>query len=133
MEAKYFTNVRGNQQLIDDENHIYYCKKRKETGQSYWVCTKKSCQGRANVDKDGQVTIVSQHSHGSDIAGLEAHLQALDAIKTAKENPNIKPRQILAQLANQSNDIATILSKRTEASLTRYLLNSLKSFQILLS
>ena len=119
MEPNYFVNIRGNQQLVDSDNYVYYCKSKKETGQSYWVCTKTSCTGRANVDKDKKVRVVSSHNHGSDIAGFEAHQLALKAIQTAKQNPNIKPRQILGHLASQSTSIATVLSKRPEASLTR--------------
>ena len=117
-EAKYFINVRGNQQLTDSEHYVYYCKKRRNE-LSYWICANKSCSGRANVNKDGKVSRVSNHNHGSDIAGLEAHKQALQAIQTAKENPNAKPRQILGDLANQNTDIATVLAKRPESSLTR--------------
>ena len=118
-KAKFFTNVRGNQQLIDSENYVYYSNKKTDTGRSYWICTEKSCSGRANVDKDGNVTRVSNHNHGSNIAGLHAHLQAVGAIQKSKENPNILPRQILGNLANQPTSLETVLSKRPEASLTR--------------
>ena len=117
--AKYFTNTRGNKQLIDSENHVYYCKRKTEIGNSYWRCANKTCSGRANVDKDGKISVVSEHNHGSNIAGLKAHLQALDAIQMAKDNPNIRPRQILGIMATQNTDHSTILSKRPEESLTR--------------
>ena len=117
--AKYFTNARGNKQLIDSANHVYYCKRKTESGLSYWRCANKTCSGRANVDEAGKVSVVSEHNHGSNIAALEAHLQALDAIQMAKDNPNMRPRQILGNMAVQNSDLSTVLSKRPEESLTR--------------
>ena len=62
---------------------------------------------------------IPEHSHGSDIAAVEAKLKGLKAIDKAHENPNKRPRQVLAELANQTSNVAVKLAQRPEGGLTR--------------
>jgi len=120
--AKYFVNSRGNKQLIDPENYVYRHNKGKRDVpgvRTYWTCDQYTiCDAMATV-LDDKIVKMPSHNHGSDLAGLEAKLQSLEAVARAKENPQIKPRQILAELSLQSNSLLTKLARRPEASLTR--------------
>ena len=120
--AKYFVNSCGNKQLIDPENYVYRHNKGKRDVpgvRTYWTCDQYTiCDAMAAV-LDDKIVKMPSHNHGSDLAGLEAKLQSLEAVARAKENPQIKPRQILAELSLQSNSLLTKLARHLEASLTR--------------
>ena len=120
--ARYFTNSRGNKQLIDSQNYVYTHSSglRDVPGiRTYWKCDRyKICKVMATVLND-RIISVPTHQHTSNIAGLKAKLQSLEAVAKAVENPQIKPRQILAELANQPCSLAVKLARRPEASLTR--------------
>ena len=119
-QARFFKNSRGNKQLIDPNNYIYTHNKTRDTGITYWKCADyKNCRAYAVLDRHGNFVKVPEHSHGSNIAGLQAKLQGLDAIKKARLNPNKRPRQVLAELANQQSSVQVQLAQRSEAGLTR--------------
>jgi len=120
MAARFFINSRGNKQLIDPNNHVYVHNKTKENGKSFWRCFNyKTCDVSVTLNADQTFVRIPDHNHGSDIAGLEAKLQALDAIEKARKNPNIRPRQILGELAAQPSGPETKLAQRTEGGLTK--------------
>jgi len=118
--ARFFSNSRGNDQLIDPNNHVYILNKRKPNGKSYWKCEKyKTCSATASLSIENQFENIGDHNHGSDIIGLEAKLRALEAVQKARQNPNMPPRQILGDLANQSGGSGLKLALRTEGGLTK--------------
>ena len=120
MEVRFFTNNRGNKQLIDPQNHVYFHNKTKPNGKSFWRCANYSTCKASAILQDEQVFVrIPEHKHGSDMAGLQAKLQALDAIEKARQNPNIRPRQILGELAAQPGGPETKLAQRTEVGLTK--------------
>jgi hypothetical protein len=120
--AKFYKNNRGNLNLIDESNHVYVWNQGKRDTpdvRTYWKCREyKICDVKATV-LNGNIIKVPTHKHGSNLAKLESELQTLEAIARAIENPQIKPRQILAELSNQDVSLATRLARRPEASLTR--------------
>jgi len=117
-KARYFLNARKNQQLIDEENHVYVLNKK--AGEStYWKCSNfRTCPAKAIV-KDDFIVSSSEHNHGSNIGKLEAHLHALEVLEKAKANPNVRPRQLLREMADKPASLATKMAHRSEASLTR--------------
>lgn len=120
MAARFFINSRGNKQLIDPNNHVYVHNKTKENGKSFWRCANyKTCDVSVTLNADQTFVRIPDHDHGSDIAGLEAKLQALNAIEKARKNPNIRPRQILGELAALPGGPETKLAQRTEGGLTK--------------
>ena len=111
MEVRFFTNNRGNKQLIDPQNHVYFHNKTKPSGKSFWRCANyKTCNASAILQDEQVFVRIPEHDHGSDLAGLQAKLQALDAIEKARQNPNIRPRQILGELAAQPGGPETKLA-----------------------
>ena len=119
-DSKFFVNARGNRQLIDKFHHVYVHNKTKPNGRSFWKCEKyKSCFAMAILDSSENFIKIPEHSHGSDIAGLEAKLKGLEAVKKARQNPNKRPRQVLAELSDQTPSIPEQLAQRSEAGLTK--------------
>ena len=123
-DVKYFLNSKGNRQLIDSQNYVYCWNRGPKDDtrdvRSYWRCDQYLiCKSYATVLNGKIISVKPHEKHGSDLAGLQAKLQEVDALKLAKENPHVRPRQILAGLANQNVSLATRLARRPEASLTR--------------
>ena len=120
--ARFYKNNRGNFNLIDDNNYVYVWNQgERDTPdvRTYWKCQEyKICDVRACV-LNNNIVRVPKHDHPSDMIKLEAELQSLEAVARAVENPTIKPRQILGDLANQPSSLAVKLARRPEASLVR--------------
>ncbi len=104
--AMYFTNCKGNDQLIDGNNYTYTFFK-KVGCKSYFRCVKK-CSGMAIVEDD-IITKTPVHDHTENQDQLEAKLCELRAIKKSCDL-NIKPSQILAELHKLPANIKCFLS-----------------------
>ena len=87
-DVKYFLNSKGNRQLIDSENYVYCWNRGPKDDtrdvRSYWRCDQYLiCKSYATV-LNGKIISVKPHDkHGSDLAGLQAKLQEIDALKLA--------------------------------------------------
>jgi hypothetical protein len=99
-KPRYVPNRLGKNQLIDDDNHLYNCNKRK-VNRSFWICSVKqgkNCPATASVVKavmDGveveYVTFRGEHSHLSNLAKLKAKLMDQKTVKEALVNLSAPP------------------------------------------
>jgi hypothetical protein len=128
---RYIENSQGNQQLIDDDNHLYHVT-RKVDGTVYWVCAmkkKNGCPGKATVYTQNdspveKVVFSHEHSHLSNLPKVQAKIMDRETIKDAMSNLNTAPSRILADSTNKHSNgeivpESVLLARRKSANLIR--------------
>ena len=131
-KPRYVPNRLGKNQLIDDDNHLYNCNKRK-VNRSFWICSVKqgkNCPATASVVKavmDGveveYVTFRGEHSHLSNLAKLKAKLMDQKTVKEALVNLSAPPSKVLGDSTNMFKDASTtertLVYRRKKANIIR--------------
>ena len=99
-KPRYIPNKFGNDQLIDEQNHLYHVNKRKGC-RVFWECAEKRtlgchCNGVVvKLEIDGAVieyvAFTGEHSHLSNIAKIKANQMDRQTIKDALDNMAAPP------------------------------------------
>jgi hypothetical protein len=132
MKPRYVPNNRGNDQLIDDDNHLYHVDQRKGC-RVFWVCVEKKrlgCRCTAVVvklEKDGvdieYATFSGTHTHLSNLAKVKAQIMDRKTINEALANISAPPSKIIAEsvhkLADDSTTNSVLLNRRKSSNIIR--------------
>ena len=107
---------RGKNQLVDDENYLYYHVSQHKEVHS-WKCmqfSKENCKARI-ATKGGQILRRSAHNHPSDISKMEYRMMEKEAKHRAAQNPMLPPRVILGDVCNSLAKEKQALPKSEQA------------------
>ena len=129
----YVLNRRGNDQLIDSQNHLYHVDQRKGC-RCFWVCAEKKtlgCRCTAVVVKlevDGvpieYVTFAGgQHNHLSNLAKIKANSMDHKTVAHALANLSAPPSRIVSESTDRFKDeetsTAVLLERRKAPNIIR--------------
>ena len=132
-KPRYVLNKRGNDQLIDSQNHLYHVDQRKGC-RCFWVCAEKKtlgCHCTAVVVKqevDGvpieYVTFAGgQHNHLSNLAKIKANSMDHKTVAHALANMSAPPSRIVSESTDRFKDeetsTAVLLERRKAPNIIR--------------
>ena len=103
--AKYVTSQRGKLQLRDTLLHTYNATKTTADGsKTIYTCVERQkeakCKSTATVKNSSQMVIsITDHNHFVNAGKLVAKMKTKQAIENAVQNPDVKPRNVILNLA----------------------------------